>query len=219
MWRRLAGVEGRDAHQPMHAALAGQQAKGIFAGDGERGRLDARFFAVLVVVHFGLEALLLGPAQVHAHQHLGPVLALGAARARMHRDDGVQRVGLAGKHGAGFQILGERGQRLDFAVEIGEHVFAFAGQLEIGLDVAGAAHQLLVVGDQRFQPLAVAHQGLAGRGIGPQRRIGEFGFNFGEFPADAGRVKDTPAGRAPGRAREHRRIRDLVAMPWLLFMT
>src|SRR5206468_1734507 len=36
---------------------------------------------------------------------------------------------------------------------------------------------------------------------------------------EAGRVKDTPAGRAPGRAPEHRRIRDLVRMPWFALET
>ena len=161
----LGRVEGRDAHQPMHAALAGQLPKGVLADDGERGRLDARLFAVLVVVHLGLEALLLGPAQIHAHQHLGPVLALRAARAGMHGDDGVQRIGLAIEHGARFKLFGKSRQRLDVALQIGQHVFALARQLEVGLDVAGAAHQLLIVGDQRLQALAVAHQRLGSAGF------------------------------------------------------
>ncbi len=183
-------------------------AEGVFADDGEGGGLDAGLFAVLVVVHLGFEALLLGPAQIHAQQHLGPVLALGAAGAGMHGDDGVERVGLAGEHGAGFELFGEGGESLDVALEIGEHIFAFARQLEVGFDVAGAADQFLIVGDQRFEALAVAHQRLARGGIRPQRRIGKLGFDCGEFPADAGRVKDTPAGRGLGRARERRRIRD-----------
>ena len=192
----------------MHAALAGQLAEGVLAHDGERGGLDAGLFAVLVVVHLGFEALLLGPAQIHAQQHLGPVLALGAARAGMHGDDGVERIGLAGEHGPRFELFGERCQRLDVALQIGEHVFALARQLEVGLNVAGAADQFLVVGDQLFQALAVAHQGLGRGGIGPEGRIGQLLFYVGEFPADAGRVKDTPAGRAPGRGRERKRIRD-----------
>ena len=204
----------------MHAALAGQLPKGVLADDGEGGGLDAGLFAVLEVVDLGLEALLLGPAQVHAHQHLGPVLALGAAGAGMHGDDGVERIGLAVEHGAGFELFVEGGQSLDVALEIGEHVFAFAGQLEVGFDVAGAAHQFFIVGDQRFQALAIAHQRLAARGIVPEGRIGQLGFYFGEFPADASRVKDTPAGRGLGRARERKRIRDrsttcFALMTWL----
>ena len=42
--------------------------------------------------------MLLGPAQVHAQQHLGPVLALGAAGAGGHLQEGVVVVGLAGQH-------------------------------------------------------------------------------------------------------------------------
>ena len=67
---------------------------------------------------------------------------------------------------------------------------------------------LIVVGHKLFQALAVAHERLARCGIRPHGRIGEPGFYFGEFPADAGGVKDTPAGRALGRAREHKQIRD-----------
>ena len=63
---------------------------------------------------------------------------------------------------------------------------------------------------KRLKPLAVAHQRLACGGVRPHGRIGQLRFNFGEFPADAGRVKDTPAGRELGRARERKRIRDRV---------
>ncbi len=156
----------------MDAAFAGKLAEGVLADDREGGGLDAGLFAVLVVVHLGFEALLLGPAQIHAHQHLGPVLALGAARAGMHGDDGVERVGFAGKHGAGFELFIKCGQRLDVALEIGEHIFALARQLEVGVDVARAAHQLLVVGHKILKALAVAHDGLAGGGVVPEGRIG-----------------------------------------------
>ena len=156
----------------------------------------------------GFEALLLGPAQIHAHQHLGPILALGAAGAGVDGDDGVERIGFAVEHGAGFEVLVESGESLDIALEIGEDILALAGQLEVGIDVAGAADELLVVGDEVLKALAVAHQGLGRGGIVPEGWIGESGFYVGEFPADASRVKDTPAGRAFGRAREHMRIRD-----------
>ena len=44
---------------------------------------------------FDLEAVLLGPARIHAQQHRGPVLALGAAGAGMHFEIGIEAVGLA----------------------------------------------------------------------------------------------------------------------------
>ncbi len=163
----------------MNAAFAGQLPERVFADDGEGRGLDARLFAVLVVVDLRLESLLLGPAQVHAHQHLGPVLALGAARAWMNGDDGVERIGLAAEHGPRFKLFGKSGQRLDVALQIGQNVFALARQLEVGFNVAGAAHQFIVVGNKFFKALAVAHQRLAGAGIGPESRIGQLGFYCG----------------------------------------
>ena len=204
----LGGVKGRDAHQTMDAALAGQLAKGVLAQDGEGGGLDAGLFAVLVVVDFGLEALLLGPAQIHAHEHLSPVLAFSAAGAGMHGDDSVEGIGLPREHGLGFKLLGECRQIPDRRLQLGQQLLALAPQLEVDLDIAGAAYELLVVGDQRLQTLAIAHEGLGGLGIVPEGRIGKFGFEFGEFAANACGVKDTPAGRALDRAPERRRIRD-----------
>ncbi len=105
-------------------------------------------------------------------QHLRPVLALGAAGAGVHGDDGVERVGLAGEHGFGFQRFGKCGELLDALLQIRENVLALARQLEVGFDVAGAADQFFVVGDKLLQALSVAHQRLGGVGIVPQRRIG-----------------------------------------------
>ena len=41
--------------------------------------------------------MLLGPARIHAQQHAGPVLALGAAGAGMDFEIAVVAVGLAGQ--------------------------------------------------------------------------------------------------------------------------
>jgi len=49
----------------------------------------------------------LGPAQIHAQQHLGPVLRLGAAGAGLDVQIGRGRIQLACEHAAEFE-LGER---------------------------------------------------------------------------------------------------------------
>ena len=49
--------------------------------------LQAGLLALGRLEDLGLEAAPLGPAQVHPQQHLGPVLALGPARAGVDRDD------------------------------------------------------------------------------------------------------------------------------------
>ena len=75
----------------------------------------------------------------------------------MHGDDGVHRVGLAVEHRPGFEVFVECSQRLDLALDLAEHVLALAGQLDVGLDLAGAAQQLLIVGDHDLQALFLAH--------------------------------------------------------------
>ncbi len=99
----------------MDAGFGRQQPVGVVAGDGERGALEPGLVARLIVDHLALEAAALRPAQVHAQQHLGPVLRLGAAGARMNRDDGVLAIVLAAEHLldlAGLHFLVERVERL-----------------------------------------------------------------------------------------------------------
>ena len=99
--RRVAArvaVIGRDAHQPVHAGFGLQPAIGVVALDQHGRRLDARLFAVMDFQHLDLEAAALGPARVHAQQHRGPVLALGAAGAGVDFEIGVVGVGLAREH-------------------------------------------------------------------------------------------------------------------------
>ena len=82
-------VERRDAHQAVHALLGLEEAVRVLSADLDFRRLDPRLFALQQVEHVHLEPVALGPAHVHAHQHLGPVLGFGAAGAGM---DGEQRV-------------------------------------------------------------------------------------------------------------------------------
>src|SRR5213592_1150124 len=81
-----------DAHQTMHALLRPQQPERVAAADLDLGRLDPRFFARQDVEHRDREPVPLGPARVHAHEHLGPVLGLGATRPRMNGEQRIARV-------------------------------------------------------------------------------------------------------------------------------
>ena len=71
-------VEGADAHQPMHAGLCPQIAEGVFALDLDRRAFDAGFFTGLQVEQIDLPTTGLEPAHVHAHEHLSPVVRVGA---------------------------------------------------------------------------------------------------------------------------------------------
>ena len=68
----------------------------------KRGRLDAGLFALALFHQLHFVAVLFGPAHVHAHQHLGPVLRLGAAGAGVQFDVAVVAIGLA--RTAGFRF-------------------------------------------------------------------------------------------------------------------
>jgi hypothetical protein len=159
--RRL--VEWRDAHQPMDSGFRGHQAEGVLAGQQYRRALDARFVPGLIVDDLALEATPLRPAQVHAQQHLGPVLRLGAAGAGMDRDDRVGEIVFAGEH-----LLALGG--VDFLLELVEPALEVAGDLlararpfeqdpqvvvapleglqqrQVGLDAAAALHDFLRLG-------------------------------------------------------------------------
>ena len=84
----------------------------------------------------------------------------------MHGDDGVERVRLLGEHGLRFELFGESDEVGDLALEIGFDLFAFLGEIEVGLDVIGEA-------------FAFAHERLGARGVGPDGGVGDLFFEGG----------------------------------------
>src|SRR3979490_3387838 len=89
------GIERRYPHQPVHADFGLEPAIGVVAADLDGGGFDAGFFALRLFQIFDLEPVVFGPARVHAQQHRGPVLALGAAGAGMDLEIGIEAVGFA----------------------------------------------------------------------------------------------------------------------------
>ena len=100
----VVGVERRLAHQAVHAGFGAQMAVGVVAADLERGALDAGDFARRFFEQLDLEALALAVAQVHALEHRGPVLRLGAAGAGLDVEKAVVRVHRVGEHAAELQV-------------------------------------------------------------------------------------------------------------------
>jgi hypothetical protein len=154
----------------MHAAFGLQPAIGVVAGDLDGGGFDAGFFALGLFEIFDLEAVLFGPARVHAQQHRGPVLALGAAGAGMYFEIGIEAVGFAAEQGfelaaRDFLLEGfQRGLGLghDAFIALGLAEFDHADiVLELTLDLADAVKRILQRG-----PLL--HQFLRLLGIVPE---------------------------------------------------
>src|SRR4029077_7839523 len=70
--RRL--VEWGNAHKAMNSTFAREHTESVLALDLHGGGFDAGFFAGSRIEDGGPEPFLLGPAEIHAQQHLGPVL-------------------------------------------------------------------------------------------------------------------------------------------------
>ena len=77
-------VVGRDAHEPVDPGLALEVAERPLPFNLDGGTLDPGCLVGEDVDDPGLETLLLGPAQVHAQKHLGPVLGLEPSGAGMN---------------------------------------------------------------------------------------------------------------------------------------
>jgi hypothetical protein len=121
--RRACVSNGRDAHQAVHAALGAQVAVRVLAAHLERGGLDPRLLALLLVEELHVEAVALAPAVVHAEEHLGPVLAFGAAGAGVHGHQGVAEVVGALEHVLELQRLQLAPDPLDLRGDLLQHPF------------------------------------------------------------------------------------------------
>jgi hypothetical protein len=166
-------IIGADPDQAVHPAFGLGIAIGVLALDQQSRRLDARLLAGMIVDQLDLHAVALGPARVHALQHLGPVLAFGAAGAGIDLDIGVVGVGLAGKKGGNLVLLrlvGKLGERGDRVVDQRLVAFRF-GKLDHLDRVGQFLLDLSRGGDRLVEPAAFAHHVLRGLGVAPQARI------------------------------------------------
>ena len=177
-------VERGDADQPVDAALGLGIAIGILALDLDRRGFDTGLIACLIIDHRDLVSAGLGPALVHAQQHFGPVLALGAAGAGVDFDIGVETVGFAGEQGLDLVAVGAGG-------ELFERGDAFVGQTSIAfflghldkfervvaflLDFAGGA-------DRFIEAAAFGHHCLGGCLVIPQGRVLDAGVELVKAP-------------------------------------
>jgi hypothetical protein len=135
----------------------------------------------------------LGPAQVHAQDHIGPVLGFGATGARLDVEVGIVGIQLAGEHAPEFefgdaflespQIALDLGHRLG-VVFLDREVEQFTGIVEPGDQLVEARYDLL-----ERRPLLA--QRLGALGFVPDIRLLEFALDFGQALCLAFVVKDT----------------------------
>jgi hypothetical protein len=111
--------------------LGAQPAIGVFALDLDGGALDAGHFSRLRVEYLGLEAARRGPLEIHAQQHLRPVLRLGAAGAGLDVEEGVVRVHLAAEHALEFELAHVGLESRGVGLELAHHALVGVGLGEL----------------------------------------------------------------------------------------
>ena len=145
----------------MHAAFGREKSEGVLAFDADRGGFESRAFAGRQIHDGGAKPFALRPAQIHAQQHLGPILRFHAAGAGLDRHDGVQAVVFAGKQRERLEFGDICVGGGDFALDIAEQRVAlgrvgfFFGEMKIRLDIAQRARELLVGRDDSFRDFAL----------------------------------------------------------------
>jgi hypothetical protein len=179
----------------------------VLARDLDRRRLDARLLAREQVDDLRLEARALRPPQIHPHQHLRPVLRLGAAGAGVDRHDDVLLVLRAGEHRLELEGL-ERAPDLGEALlDLGVQalVARLDGHLPQHADVGRLAREV-AEGPYRAGELgALLDERLGLPGVVPEARRRHLGVDRGQPRLLAGEVKDGPGGRRAASPRPARR--------------
>ena len=172
--RRVAAmrlVERALADEPVLAALGAEDAVGVLAADREGRALQPRLLPRARLEQVDLELAVGSPALVHAEHHLRPVLGVGAAGARLQRDDRVAGVVLAVEECRLLKPLQLAPQRHDRGLDLVRHlgpeleqpgrVLVLAAQASVELEPPRDAR--LLRGDPLSTFLVVPEAGLAHR--------------------------------------------------------
>jgi hypothetical protein len=146
-------IERRDAHQAVHAVLAAHVAEGVVAADAEARTVDPCLVPLLVVDHLGLVPAPLRPAQVHAEQHLRPVLRVVAAGAGVDAHDRVGVIDRPREHPRQLRRAHARFERRRLRRRLGDGRLVVLGGPEVQQDdrVVQVPRQLLDPADLLFE--------------------------------------------------------------------
>ena len=148
-------VKGRDADEPVDSGFCGQQSVGVFAFDSECHTLQSGFLTWLILEHFSFESTLLGPLEIHAQEHLGPVLRFGTTRARVNGANSIAAIIFAAEQhfrlGLAQVVFEPREQRLQFL----ERTLVFFGKLKEHFRVGDLRIKLFLTLYSLFQRTAI----------------------------------------------------------------
>ena len=195
----MSRVERRLADQPVHAGFGAQPAVRVLALHVDRRALDAGDVAGRVLEHVDGEAAPLAPAQVHAQQHLGPVLRLGAAGAGLNVEERVVRVHLAREHAAELEPLELLRHAFDLADDVVERARRRALSRASSWS-SPASSSVLLDAVQRARRPPRARRARGPGSVRARRSDQTFGFSSSRFTSSSRSrlrviVKDTSAER------------------------
>ena len=154
----------------MYAVLTLEVTIGVIPLNEDGCGLDARLIAVLIVQQLIGKAMPLGPAGVHAVEHLRPILGLSAAGPGVKGEDGVVGVVFPGEQGRQapvadlfFQGLIAGGHLVQLA-----GVILLLGHFAQGQSVLPIRDQVIVLFDLILQALDLLGDPLAALHIVPK---------------------------------------------------
>ena len=124
-------VERRNANQPVHAGFRFHPTIGIWPADLKRRRFEAGFFARALLDPFNFVVMTFRPAQIHAHQHFGPVLRFCSAGTRIDFDVAVIAVNFAGEQAFELKFLRASLQNCDGVFTFTDNVLIVFGIAEL----------------------------------------------------------------------------------------
>ena len=183
----------------MHAALGAQPTVGVLPLEAYGGALDAGHLPFGHLDQLGCEPPPLAPAQVHAEQHLRPILGLGAAGTSLDVEKGAGGIHLAGEHPAELQRAEPLPERGYVGIDLGDGlgVGFLLGQGEQRPGVIEAGVEAIETLDDPSEARALAAQRLRPGRLAPY--VGQLELAVDLFQLLAARfdVKDTPSGH-PG---------------------
>ena len=185
----------------MDADLALQIAVGVVALDEHSGAADAGFLVAQLIDHFKLKAVALGPARVHAQQHLRPVARLGAAGSRAYLDEGIAGVLGAGEHGAQVEIVEFLLEGVQLFLQFAFETFVLGAKFAEGVQVLRTGDQRIEGVDDPVERLELLNDLLGLLGVIPEVRRPHL---FGQFLALGffiDQVKASPGAGSDGSIR------------------
>ena len=174
--RRVAAglrIERRDAHQTMHASFGCKEPEGMAPLDEKGCRADPSLSPVGRLGQLNGEVVALGPALVHAQQHLGPVAGVGAPGTRIDLAHGVVLIVLAAEQRHELDVCEPAFGCFDGLFDLGQQLGAVLFGRQLG-ERCGVVH-VCVCPLPALDVVAYARQpggdctGTAG--VIPQRRL------------------------------------------------